>query len=248
MEVQLQANQDGADDVERGAVAPMVTRRIPGERDRTQPSPDTGNKVNGRVQTPRTRGRQSQPVCARSTNGNGRNGQLPVQPVQFVQINLQHAKGATAVLQKTLSTGKGLSVALIQEPWAHGETIRGLKSQDRTLFSVRGQGRPRAAVACSKELKPVLLPQLSTRDLAVVQINASLKGVGRKNIIVASAYLPGDEAIPQMQLDQLFDFCRINKSELLIGMDANAHNTIWGSSDTNTRGEEVLNLMFTWGS
>jgi hypothetical protein len=151
-----------------------------------------------------------------------------------------------AVLQKILSTGKGPSVALIQEPWAHGETIRGLKSQDCTLFSTIGHGRPRAAVACSNELKPVFLPQLSTRDLAVVQIRVSPTGGGRGNIIVASAYLPGYETLPQQQLDHLFDFCRTNKTELLVGMDANAHHTMWGSSDTNARGEELLNLMFTW--
>jgi len=255
--------------VERGAATPGATRNTPGEMELTLTSPISGSTVSDRVSTSQTRGRQSQLVCASSTNGNGctsrtgsgqsqhvctsstngnrRTGQTPgAQPVQFVQINLQHSKGATAVLQKTLLKAKMHSVALIQEPWVHGETIRGLKSPDRILFSVIGHGRPRAAVACSNELKPVFLPQLSSRDLAVVEISISPAGENRRHIIVASAYLPGDEALPQQQLDRLFDFCRTKKMELLVGMDANAHHTMWGSSDINTRGEEVLNLMFTW--
>ena len=60
-----------------------------------------------------------------------------------------------------------------------------LKSQDRTLFSVHGQMFQGTEASTSTTA--------NTLDLAVVQFNASLMGEGGENVIVASAYLPGQE-------------------------------------------------------
>ena len=165
-------------------------------------------------------------------------------PVEFVQINLHKSSVPTAILQKTLSSLKKLSISLIQEPWVHGSTIRGLNSPDWKVFYSKEQRLPpRAAITCSNELTPQFLPQLSSKDLCVVKITANVTGNGKQDLIIASAYLPYDELIATQKLEAILDYCQVRRLECLIGMDANSHHTLWGSSDTNRRGSELLEFL-----
>ena len=43
----------------------------------------------------------------------------------------------------------------------------------------------------------------------------------------------------------LTSFCEQKGWGQIIGADANSHNTTWGSSDTNLRGEELLSYIAT---
>jgi hypothetical protein len=42
--------------------------------------------------------------------------------------------------------GKGIDIALIQEPWFREDYIRGLELPGYTLYSVGGKGRPGACI------------------------------------------------------------------------------------------------------
>ena len=53
-----------------------------------------------------------------------------------------------------------------------------------------------------------------------------------------------DPPPPKLMRD-LTSFCEQKGWGLIIGADANSHNTAWGSSDTNLRGEELLNYIAT---
>jgi len=165
------------------------------------------------------------------------------EPVRFIQINMQHSRGASASLQKSLAELSGPSVALIQEPWVYKGAIRGLNSRDSNSFAIYGQDPPRAAVICSKTLQATLLPQLSTRDLAVVQATIPIVGKGQQKVIVASAYLPYERSVQTQHLEKVVDFCRQNKIQVILGMDANAHHTVWGSTDINSRGTDLLDFI-----
>ena len=61
-------------------------------------------------------------------------------------------------------------------------------------------------------------------------------------LVIASVYLPYDIAnLPPMQnLERLVLFAKGKGLPLLIGCDANAHHTIWGSTNTNARGTALL--------
>ena len=46
-----------------------------------------------------------------------------------------------------------------------------------------------------------------------------------------------------MEVKRLVEYCGKQKVPLLMGCDANAHNVIWGSTDTNNRGEHLLEFL-----
>jgi len=72
-------------------------------------------------------------------------------------------------------------------------------------------------------------------DTAVVSIKQ-----GTESIYVASVYLPGDESIvPSEKVKEVIE----KKQRYIMGLDANAHNEIWGSTDTNDRGECLLDFI-----
>ena len=60
--------------------------------------------------------------------------------------------------------------------------------------------------------------------------------------VFVSAYMASEEPAPPIILRELVSHCDINKLPLIIGTDANAHDLVWGSSDINERGEELLNF------
>ena len=59
-----------------------------------------------------------------------------------------------------------------------------------------------------------------------------------------SAYMPGEmDDPPPTLVREVIQHCEYNDIPLLIGFDANAHNTIWNSSDTNDRGEALYEYL-----
>lgn len=61
---------------------------------------------------------------------------------------------------------------------------------------------------------------------------------------IASAYFPGDvDTVPPPELITFVNFCKNNDKHFIIGCDANSHHTIWGSTDINKRGEDLLEYI-----
>jgi hypothetical protein len=71
-----------------------------------------------------------------------------------------------------------------------------------------------------------------------VKIAASSVGKSRE-IILVSAYLPYDDAVPPPleELEKLVMGCRAQGTHLIIGCDANSHHTSRGSTNINNGGE-----------
>lgn len=59
----------------------------------------------------------------------------------------------------------------------------------------------------------------------------------------ASGYFTGYEDIPPAVIRALFESCRRNNTPFILDYDANAHNIIWGSTDTNTRSEQLFDFI-----
>ena len=105
-----------------------------------------------------------------------------------------------------------------------------------------GIERPRTCIVLGTKLHTSLLTQYSDRDITAIRITTS----PGKYIVVASAYFPdGDSAedVPKDMIRELVRYCRRNRWPLLMGVDANAHNEIWGSTNTNERGEAVQEFL-----
>ena len=60
------------------------------------------------------------------------------------------------------------------------------------------------------------------------------------SFVFVSAYTAAEEPAPPNLLRDLLIFTENEQIPTIIGTDANAHHTIWGSSDINLRGEDML--------
>ena len=159
--------------------------------------------------------------------------------LKAVQINLHHSKAASASLVRQLSD-EDLDVALIQEPWVNNSAVLGLGTSGKLLYNAGGD-RPRAGIVFRKTVKFLPIPYLCTDDLVAAYVE--IPGKQGKKMVVCSAYLPGDLPDPVPQLAALVEYCEDQRTDLLLGCDANSHHTSWGSTDINLRGE-LLNDFF----
>ena len=163
--------------------------------------------------------------------------------MRVIQINLQHSKAATAVLQNQLLNDQ-VDIALIQEPYIVRGRVRGLEAKGVNVFYDSAPEAPRTCIAFNNDLKLQPLLEYSSKDLTTVSLMTEGGECGGE-ICVSSAYLPYDSVEPATNslLDRLTKSCLHNHKQLIVGMDANAHNTVWGSSDTNARGELLIEYL-----
>ncbi|KAJ8914639.1 hypothetical protein NQ315_015377 [Exocentrus adspersus] len=81
------------------------------------------------------------------------------------------------------------------------------------------------------------------QDLVAIKVT-----VGRSCYILCSAYLPYESPSPSpRQLMELVEWCKSNNLPLIVGCDANAHHTCWGSKDVNQRGQDLLEFLISSG-
>ena len=78
----------------------------------------------------------------------------------------------------------------------------------------------------------------SNEDIVAIRVN----NVCREgdSFVFVSAFMAAEEPAPPNLLRDLLVFTEIEQIPTILGTDANAHHTIWGSSDINPRGEDLL--------
>ena len=129
-------------------------------------------------------------------------------------------------------------IILIQEPYVLNGKIRGLESDGNMYYW--GE-TPRAAVLMSKEISGWQLSQFCDRDCTAVETNWA---IGK--VVFASVYMPSDcEEVPNRKLIELQSFCESSNIPLIVGTDCHAHSQLWGSFDTNERGEKLMNFIMS---
>jgi len=91
-----------------------------------------------------------------------------------------------------------------------------------------------------------MLPGFSYRDLVAVLIKYNEEGAER-SLVVCPAYLPYDseDPPPTKELEDLMHFCEKENLYLVVGHDSNAHNSLWGSTNCNSRGEALVEFLNT---
>lgn len=160
---------------------------------------------------------------------------------RVLQANLHHASAAAAVVECCLVKGKA-SLALIQEPWVANTQVLGLNDAGKILCDNTGM-RPRACIVFNKNVDFLPITEVCNSDLVAAFVN--LKGWNGARVIMCSAYLPGEKEDPTEDLARVVAYAAQHNAELLIGCDANAHHTSWGSTDTNKRGEVLFDFLIT---
>jgi ribonuclease HI len=161
--------------------------------------------------------------------------------VRFCQINLHHSGVPSAALVKNFKT-KNIEVALIQEPYVLNSRIAGLRSEGNLVYFPKGS-KPRSCVLVSRNFKYVPLIEFCSGDETAIKLYYKSATGCETEVVVCSAYFPHEESPPSRNLQNLIAFCKYNNLQLIIGCDANAHHTIWGSTDINSRGEQVLEFV-----
>ncbi|OXA46641.1 Retrovirus-related Pol polyprotein from type-1 retrotransposable element R1 [Folsomia candida] len=66
-------------------------------------------------------------------------------------------------------------------------------------------------------------------------------GIGE--VVISSAYMDRNYACPPEEMRQLVSYCETNGLPLVIGSDTNAHHTMWGSTNINSRGAQLLDYI-----
>ncbi|KAL0894639.1 hypothetical protein ABMA27_013193 [Loxostege sticticalis] len=81
---------------------------------------------------------------------------------------------------------------------------------------------------------------LNNINLTAVKINSA---EDQTTLVLASVYMPGEDDIPAKELAELIQHCEANKWDVIIAADCNAHHPLWGSMDTNKRGEQLTEYL-----
>nr|XP_041631133.1 uncharacterized protein LOC121502195 [Drosophila kikkawai] len=131
-----------------------------------------------------------------------------------VQINLKRSSHASANLGVLLRE-KDIDIGLIQEPWTRDGRISGMAIKGYTTLYT------------------------NSTDLAV----ARFKAADGTAILIASGYMAHDEPAPPEAFNRVMQWAEETKTTLILGCDANARHTLWGSKETNERGESLFDSI-----
>ena len=131
-------------------------------------------------------------------------------------------------------------MALIQEPWiSSGNQVSGLRPRDFNTYFSKVVNRIRSVILVRKNLCSYILYNYSTDDLAVVALENGKDDI----ILLASCYMAHNRDAPPVELQRLVEETGKRKQNLVVGTDANAHHTVWGSKDINDRGESLISFI-----
>lgn len=159
--------------------------------------------------------------------------------IKYIQVNLRHTKIACINLINYMVENKIL-VALIQEPWVSNCKIMGLNHKDFCLYNKSIEdSRPRSCVLVHRSLTAFLLSNFSDADTTAIKIECD-----NYAIVVVSSYFAGDRDVPPSAIAEIMkDISLGPKDGIIVGCDANARCDVWGSSETNKRGEYLLEFI-----
>ncbi len=150
------------------------------------------------------------------------------------QINLQHNRDGTSNLVQNVLAEKSPTLTFVQEPHVSGKgAILGFPRSLRV--TVGDELSPRAALI-SKDIDIWPCSHFSGRDVA-----SALVSIDGTMVLVASVYL--DCTVMEIP-SHLVALCNSRgEKPILLGIDSNAHSTLWGYDVSNKRGELVEEFL-----
>jgi ribonuclease HI len=139
-------------------------------------------------------------------------------------------------------------ICFMQEPYMYNNSIVGLPTNTSKYFFTPRSGTSavvRSAICCPPSLHMWLLNEFATPDLAPCLWETGSSDC--PTVVVASVYCDITKSVISPQLEQLVAYCDLNLYPLVLAMDSNAHNSLWGSADENSRGELLEEFILTNG-
>ena len=163
--------------------------------------------------------------------------------MKVCQANLQHSKAAALEIGKNFDKGL-FDIVLIQEPYMKNNVVC-INTQNGIILYQQNNGKVRSCILVNQSLKYFVLPQFTDTDEVTVKVSLKDENGNFVDIIFCSGYFPYDAVYdpPSHNIINLVDYCNKSGLNLIVGCDANAHNVVWGSSDTNKRGESLMEFL-----
>jgi ribonuclease HI len=133
-------------------------------------------------------------------------------------------------------------IILVQEPYLSNNKVKFFHNVN--VYCSKDNDN-RACIATSKEVRGCQLNQFTNRDHTAV-----LFRFNNKQIIFCSIYCPGEpeaekKSPPAKILIDLVEYARLKNLPLIIGGDVNSRHLSWGSSETQKRGEDLLEFIIS---
>ena len=155
---------------------------------------------------------------------------LSLHNLESWQINLHRCKAASYnMCEVTKNVRSGLE--LVQEPWIYATKIRSKLPGWNLFQGIEKGNRPRACIYATPDLCCSLIPMFSSEDIVVIRVNNVCRK--RDSFVLASVYMAAEEPAPPNLLRDLLVFTENEQIPTIVGTDADAHHTVWGSSDIN---------------
>ena len=136
------------------------------------------------------------------------------------------------------------SRTMVQEPWLHENSIRGLSNSGRVFCQTGVRARTCVIV---RGLHAELVPKHTSRDLTTVRVRWTDDEGATREMLVASSYLHGQDSVPNAALKGLVADEDLRGLDLIIGCDSNSHHTLWGSGDCDNRGYDLVDFLDSSG-
>ena len=152
--------------------------------------------------------------------------------IRIGQINLQKSRVASVELNK-----RNYDVVLITEPYINPHSKNpSYIDKSRYCTHEANASAPRAIIATTKSMKAWPLPNFTSKDMSSIAIKY------KENLTYYCSIYMDINNEPDEQLTILSELCHLcerNGASLIVGMDSNAHSTMWSSPETNQRGSEI---------
>ena len=165
--------------------------------------------------------------------------------LQFLQLNCHRSITPSVNLDALITSSQHqTTIGLLQEPCFNDDKIKGF-GDDLTVLYHTSDERPRAAIVLPKSLSINTLPLNQFTDRDIVSTILANPASRKSCVIISSVYWAHDSNDIPLTLTNLIQFSSNKNIPIIIGADVNAHNTSWGSTNTNVRGRILEDFLST---
>ena len=138
-------------------------------------------------------------------------------------------------------------VGVQEPPTSTHSKIVGFERRHPLIYD-RTAKRPRALLYHSAALNLWPVPEFTTEDMATGLWTREDAPGSRKEVYVTSIYMDiTNPGVWPDRLVKLLNECQNRGREIILMADANAHSSLWGCCDTNSRGQKLEVLLLTYG-
>ena len=179
--------------------------------------------------------------CLQTLEENDRSTRESMDEILCWQQNLQHSKAASATLIADVTKLGKPGLIFIQEPHVFRGQVRNISAKNYDVIS--SGSKSRTAILCPKVLGCTQVHEISDNDYTCCIINTEIKQIPK--IMAVSCYLDitlNHQHIAD-KLQIIVDYADSIGVPLILGMDSNAHSNLWGSDETNKRGEALEDFI-----